>query len=148
MNNFDWIERKKNLLSKILVSKFAGKEADIKTFSQENSALFQNKYNVKTDTWNDLLLASSDINPLIKTNSASAFPFGLEVEDELGQIIVNKAHTKIIRELEREFDIDEDILKDAIYKYIVENNLLKKGLYTLVKKLKSLSLENLQDLAE
>lgn len=148
MINFDWIERKKLLFSEILVSKFVGREADVKIFSQENSASSQNKYNVKTDTWNDLLLASSDINPLIKTNSDSIFPFGLEVKDDLGQIVLNKAHIKIIRELEREFDIDEDILKDAIYKYIVENNLLTKGLYTLVKKLKNLSLENLQDLSE
>ena len=148
MINFDWIERKKLLFSEILVSKFVGREADVKIFSQENSASSQNKYNVKTDTWNDLLLASSDINPLIKTNSDSIFPYGLEVKDDLGQTVLNKAHIKIIRELEREFDIDEDILKDAIYKYIVENNLLTKGLYTLVKKLKNLSLENLQDLSE
>ena len=130
------------------MSKFVGREADVKIFSQENSASSQNKYNVKTDTWNDLLLASSDINPLIKTNSDSIFPFSLEVKDDLGQTVLNKAHTKIIRELEREFDIDEDILKDAIYKYIVENNLLTKGLHTLVKRLKNLSLENLQDLSE
>lgn len=148
MINFDWIERKKLLFSEILVSKFVGREADVKIFSQENSASSQNKYNVKTDTWNDLLLASSDINPLIKTNSDSIFPFSLEVKDDLGQTVLNKAHTKIIRELEREFDIDEDILKDAIYKYIVENNLLTKGLHTLVKRLKNLSLENLQDLSE
>ena len=148
MINFDWIERKKLLFSEILVSKFVGREADVKIFSQENSASSQNKYNVKTDTWNDLLLASSDINPLIKTNSDSIFPFSLEVKDDLGQTVLNKAHTKIIRELEREFDIDEDILKDAIYKYIAENNLLTKGLHTLVKRLKNLSLENLQDLSE
>lgn len=148
MINTDWIERKKKLFSEILVSKFVGREPNIDIYFQENLASSQNKYNVKTDSWNDLLLASSDINPLIKPNSSPTFPFGLEVEDELGQLVLNKAHIKKINELERDFDDDEETLKDAIFKYIVENNLLKKGLYTLVKKLKNLSLENLQDLAE
>ena len=148
MSDFEWVDKKKKLLSEILVSKIHGKEPNIKVFSQDLSAPAQNKYSVKTDTWTDLLLASSDINPVIETSSSSAHPSGFVVLDELGQEILDKAYNKAFSELQIQSDIEEETLREQIYNYIFENKLNKKGLFNLVKKLKNLSLEDLPDLSE
>ena len=54
----------------------------------------------------------------------------------------------MLSELQTQSDIEVESLKEQIYNYIYENNLNKKGLYNLVKKLKILSLEDLQDLSK
>lgn len=148
MSNFEWKGKKRNLLSEIILSKMQGREPNIKVFSQDNSAPLQNKYSVKTDTWTDLLLASLDINPIIETSSSSAHPSGFKVFDDLGQVVLDKAFRKVLSELQIQSDIEVESLKEQIYNYIYENNLNKKGLYNLVKKLKILSLEDLQDLSK
>ena len=55
--------------------------------------------------------------------------------------------TEVKTEFKETVSVDLPSMEE-VGEYIVENNLLTKGLHTLVKRLKNLSLENLQDLSE
>ena len=146
MDKNAWISKKKELLSKILVSKTADKTLDWGFLTQETPNKKQNTYSVKIDTWTDLLYASSDINPAVEPTSFNIHPCGFIVHDELGQEILNKAFNKALFYLNQQIDEDEDIIKDAIHDYISNNKLSVKGFYYLIKKLKNLQPEDLPDL--
>ena len=146
MDKEAWISRKKELLSKIIVSKTAPEKLNWGFLTQESPSQKENKYSVKIDTWTDLLFASSDINPTVEPTSFNIHPYGFIVHDELGQAVLNKAFKKILMSLNLQSDFDEDEIKDAIHSYILNNNLETKGFYYLIKKLKNLQLEDLPDL--
>jgi len=146
MDKNAWISKKKELLSKIFISKTADKKLDWGFLSQETPNKKQNKYSVKIDSWTDLLYASSDINPLVEPTSFNIHPCGFLVHDELGQAVLNKAFDKSLFYINQQTDTDEDIVKDAIHDYISNNKLSTKGFYYLIKKLKNLQLEDLPDL--
>jgi len=146
MDKNAWISKKKEILSKIFISKTAGKTLDWGFLTQETPNKKQNNYSVGIDSWTDLLYASSDINPSVEPTSYNIHPCGFIVGDELGQAVLNKAFGKALFYLSQQTDTDEDIIKDAIHDYILNNKLSAKGFYYLIKKLKNLQLEDLPDL--
>lgn len=146
MDKNAWISKKKQILSKIFISKVVGKTLDWGFLTQETPNKKQNNYSVRIDSWTDLLYASSDINPSVEPTSYNIHPCGFIVGDELGQAVLNKAFGKALFYLNQQTDTDEDIIKDAIHDYISNNKLSAKGFYYLIKKLKNLQLEDLPDL--
>lgn len=146
MDKEAWISKKRELLSKIIVSKTAAENLNWGFLTQESPTQKQNKYSVKIDTWTDLLYASSDINPSIEPTSFNIHPCGFLVNDELGQAVFNKAFKKTLMSLNLQTELDEEDIKDALHEYILNNNLNTKGFYYLIKKLKNLQLEDLPDL--
>lgn len=146
MDKDAWISRKKELISKIIISKTAAEKLNWGFLTQESPYKNQNKYSVKIDSWTDLLYASSDINPQIEPTSFNIHPCGFVVHDDLGQAVFDKAFKKSLIYLNQQADYDEDEIKDAIHDYIIRNKLSTKGFYYLIKKLKNLQLEDLPDL--
>ena len=74
MSIFPWIGEKKKLFSEILVSKMTGKELILNKNIQENTTPTQNKNSVKLTTWNDLLMASSNLKPsIVRTSKSNIF---------------------------------------------------------------------------
>ena len=57
----------------------------------------------------------------------------------MGQKIFDTAFSKIREQLAYETDYDDDMIVFNIIEYILVNNLHKKDLYTVVKKLKNLT---------
>jgi hypothetical protein len=146
MDKNAWISKKKEILSKIFISKTADKSSDWGFLTQETPINKQNKYSVKIDTWTDLLYASSDINPTVESTSFNIHPCGFMVDDELGQTVLNKAFGKALFYLNQQTDADEGVIKNAVHDYILNNKLSAKGFYYLIKKLKNLQPEDLPDL--
>lgn len=146
MSIFPWIGVKKKLFSEILVSKMTGKELSLNKNIQENTTPTQNKNSVKLTTWNDLLMASSNLRPSIVRTSKSNIFCGFDVSDELGQMVLDKAFMKVYEDFYNALDKDEETVRSLIIDYIFQNKLQEKGLHILIKKLKNLDLEDLPDL--
>lgn len=146
MDKESWVSRKKELLSKIIVSKSASENLNWGFLTQESPSQKQNRYSVKIDSWTDLLYASSDINPTVESTSYNIHPYGFIVHDDLGQAVFNKAFKKVLLSFNSQSELDEHEIKDAIHDYIVRNKITTKGFYYLIKKLKNLQLDDLPDL--
>lgn len=146
MNIFPWIDEKKKLFSEIVMSKMAGKEVIINNFIQEKPTVTQNKYSVKLTTWNDLLMASSNLNSSIVRASDPNVFCGFDVSDELGQRVLDKAFLKVYEDFYNALDQDEETVRSLIIEYILREKIQEKGLHILIKKLKNLDLEDLPDL--
>lgn len=146
MSIFPWIGEKKKLFSEIIVSKMTGKESSLNINIQENTITAQNKPSVKLTTWNDLLMASFNLNPSIVRSSEPYIFCGFNVSDELGQKVLDKAFMKVYEDFYNALDQDEETVRSLIIDYIFQNNFQEKGLHILIKKLKNLDLEDLPDL--
>jgi len=146
MNIFPWIDEKKKLFSEIVVSKMVGKEVVLNKFIQEKLPVAQNKYSVKLTTWNDLMMASSNLNPSIVRASDPNVFCGFDVSDELGQKVLDKAFLKVYEDFYNALDQDEETVRSLIIEYILREKIQEKGLHILIKKLKNLDLEDLPDL--
>ena len=146
MKKFSWVDAKKKLFSEILVSKMSGKTVNVNNLFQELPSPTQNKYSVKITTWNDLLRASSGLNPSIIKSSRPDIFCGFDVSDELGQKILDKAFLKVYEDFYNGLDQDEETVRSRIIEYILDNKFHEKGLHILIKKLKNLEIESLPDL--
>lgn len=146
MSIFPWIGEKKKFFSEIIVSKMTGKESILNENIQVNTNPTQNKHSIKLITWNDLLIASSNLNPSIVRASNTYIFCGFDVSEELGQRILDKAFMKVYEDFYNALDQDEETVRSLIIDYIFQNKFQEKGLHILIKKLKNLDLEDLPDL--
>ena len=146
MDKEAWVSKKKELLSKVIAAKTAPEKLNWGFLTQESPSQKQNKYSVKITTWNDLLRASSGLNPSIIKSSRPDIFCGFDVSDELGQKILDKAFLKVYEDFYNGLDQDEETVRSRIIEYILDNKFHEKGLHILIKKLKNLEIESLPDL--
>lgn len=147
MRDLTKIEHKREFLSQHFQEKLQNKIPILEYNFQELSNQIANEYNVQLTTWKDLFFASSDINPKISPTSFLENKFGFQVDSDLGQAILNKSFLLVLENFNSFEDIDEEEFIDQLRHYIIENNLHKKGFYYLIKKLKNLHLDDLQNTA-
>lgn len=144
MDKLAWINHKKKLLTDIFVNKKSAEVLKFNIDSQENHKETENKSSVILESWKDLLHFSAGNNSVIEmTSTNNSFQV---IDDDLGQKILDRAINKILDFFVVEYDLEEEDVKSAVVDYISSNNLHKKGLHAIVKKLKNLQLEDLPDL--
>lgn len=138
----NWTERKQKFLSDFFINKKIN--TDILSpvasdFVEENKSENQNNDSVVSNTWADLISQSKNIKASITSAPLELFASGFKISDPLGQKIFDTAFSKIREQLAYETDYDDEMIVFNIIEYILVNNLHKKDLYTVVKKLKNLT---------
>ena len=137
------IENKRKFLANFFANKAKAALPKLEYKFQETTTEKQNKYNVKIDTWKDLMFASSDINPKITPVSFYQNLYGFLVADDLGQAILERALYLVAQSFINELDVYDYEVYESLQNYIIVNELHKKSLHNLVKNLKNLQPEDL-----
>ena len=115
------IENKRKFLANFFANKEKVDLPKLEYKFQETTTEKQNKYNVKIDTWKDLMFASSDINPKITPVSFYQNLYGFLVADDLGQAILERALYLVAQSFINELDVYDYEVYESLQNYIIVN---------------------------
>lgn len=138
----NWTERKQKFLSDFFINRKLNTDL-LSPISldlvEENKSENQNNHSVVSNSWSDLISQSKNIKASITSAPLELFSSGFKIDDPLGQKIFDTAFSKIKEQIAYETDYDDEIIVFNLIEYILINNLHKKDLYTVIKKLKNLT---------
>lgn len=138
----NWTERKQKFLSDFFINRKLNTDllSPISLdLAEENKSENQNNHSVVSNSWSDLISQSKNIKASITSAPLELFSSGFKIDDPLGQKIFDTAFSKIKEQIAYETDYDDEIIVFNLIEYILINNLHKKDLYTVIKKLKNLT---------